>query len=803
MRNNLKYFLLIFFISSFFSNSLSEEIKFDDIKFEASTIEYFDKENIIKASGEVKIFLDEATEISAEKFTYDRSKYLLIIEENVELRDFKYDIFIKSNKINYSKKKEILSSDTETSIFFKKDYVFNLTSFTYDRNKSILFSKTKSEIIDKLENNIQMNEFNFEIINKLIKSKFVKYIDKEKNRGKIKNAVINVDTNAIVGNEFEVNFNNSLFGNSLNDPRLKSKGVLIEDKNTTLSKAVFTTCKKNEDKCPPWKMQSEEVFHDKKKKTLNYKNAWLNIYDVPVVYFPKFFHPDPTVKRQSGFLIPSFAGSKSLGQSISIPYFNAISENKDLTFSPRVFFDGTTIIQNEYRQANKQSNHLIDSSFLLNSGNNEGTKSHFFLNSTFNLSEINDVDKELLVKIESVSNDTYLKKYDISSPIKSDTDLNSKIELTGSSNNFDYVTSLEINENLNKSQSDRYEYVFPNFSFTRNLNDNFNILGNLDFISTGHSKLYDTNVQENILINNLQYESENKISKKGFVSNIKFLIKNFNSEAQNSSVYKSDYDSGLMGLFAYENKLPLINKKKNDVRELFTPKLLFNFSPNKTKNMKNDDRRIDVKNIFSFNRISSDDSVEGGESLTLGAEYRRIDNKDKEYFGFDIGSSFRTREDQDMPLSSTLGKKTSDIYGNLFFKPTDNFKFDYNYSLDNSLDTINFHSFKTDFKINNFFNTFEYFERSDVAVKQSFYKNTSGLKLDDNNSIKLETRKNKTTDLTEYYNLIYEYKNDCLTASIEYDKDYYTDADLQPEETLLFKITIVPFTTFENIRKVD
>ena len=562
MRNNLKYFLLIFFISSFFSNSLSEEIKFDDIKFEASTIEYFDKENIIKASGEVKIFLDEATEISAEKFTYDRSKYLLIIEENVELRDFKYDIFIKSNKINYSKKKEILSSDTETSIFFKKDYVFNLTSFTYDRNKSILFSKTKSEIIDKLENNIQMNEFNFEIINKLIKSKFVKYIDKEKNRGKIKNAVINVDTNAIVGNEFEVNFNNSLFGNSLNDPRLKSKGVLIEDKNTTLSKAVFTTCKKNEDKCPPWKMQSEEVFHDKKKKTLNYKNAWLNIYDVPVVYFPKFFHPDPTVKRQSGFLIPTFAGSKSLGQSISIPYFNAISENKDLTFSPRVFFDGTTIIQNEYRQANKQSNHLIDSSFLLNSGNNEGTKSHFFLNSTFNLSEINDVDKELLVKIESVSNDTYLKKYDISSPIKSDTDLNSKIELTGSSNNFDYVTSLEINENLNKSQSDRYEYVFPNFSFTRNLNDNFNILGNLDFISTGHSKLYDTNVQENILINNLQYESENKISKKGFVSNIKFLIKNFNSEAQNSSVYKSDYDSGLMGLFAYENKLPLINKKK-------------------------------------------------------------------------------------------------------------------------------------------------------------------------------------------------------------------------------------------------
>ena len=47
----------------------------------------------------------------------------------------------------------------------------------------------------------------------------------------------------------------------------------------------------------------EEIIHDKNKKTINYKNAWLKLYDKPVFYFPKFFHPDPSVKRQSGFLI--------------------------------------------------------------------------------------------------------------------------------------------------------------------------------------------------------------------------------------------------------------------------------------------------------------------------------------------------------------------------------------------------------------------------------------------------------------------------------------------------------------------
>jgi LPS-assembly protein len=47
-----------------------------------------------------------------------------------------------------------------------------------------------------------------------------------------------------------------------------------------------------------------EIHHDKIKKQINYKNAWLEIYDFPVVYFPKFFHPDPSVKRQSGLLRP-------------------------------------------------------------------------------------------------------------------------------------------------------------------------------------------------------------------------------------------------------------------------------------------------------------------------------------------------------------------------------------------------------------------------------------------------------------------------------------------------------------------
>ena len=54
-------------------------------------------------------------------------------------------------------------------------------------------------------------------------------------------------------------------------------------------------------------------------------------------------------------------------------------------------------------------------------------------------------------------------------------------------------------------------------------------------------------------------------------------------------------------------------------------------------------------------------------------------------------------------------------------------------------------------------------------------------------------RRNKENNLTEFYDLIYQYQNDCLTASIQYNKDYYSDRELKPTEELFFSITIVPF----------
>ena len=75
--------------------------------------------------------------------------------------------------------------------------------------------------------------------------------------------------------------------------------------------------------------------------------------------------------------------------------------------------------------------------------------------------------------------------------------------------------------------------------------------------------------------------------------------------------------------------------------------------------------------------------------------------------------------------------------------------------------------------------------------------NSISYQYDENNHFTFKTRRNRKINLTEYYDLVYEYKNDCLVAGVKYNKTYYSDGDLKPSENLLFTISLVPLTTYE------
>ena len=330
-------------------------------------------------------------------------------------------------------------------------------------------------------NTYKLEQFQYSIDKEILKGKNITAITNDKKNKSdeffFKTGFFDLKKNKFLGKDIVAKFHKNLFGNSENDPRISAVSGYGDKINTYFKKGVFTSCKKT-DKCPPWKITSDEIHHDKIKKQIAYKNAWLEIYDFPVVYFPKFFHPDPSVKRQSGLLKPEFGSSNNLGSSIYVPYFLVISEDKDLTIKPRLFEDNKFLLQNEYRQKTKKSFTIADFSIVnghdSSAQDRGGTRSHLFTNTLVDLSLDSFKKSMLQISYQKVSNDNYLKLFDLQSPLLLDDNsvLESKIQFDLEHENYDLTTSFEMYETLSGSNSDRYQYALPSYDFSKNFSLN-------------------------------------------------------------------------------------------------------------------------------------------------------------------------------------------------------------------------------------------------------------------------------------------------------------------------------------------
>lgn len=123
-------------------------------------------------------------------------------------------------------------------------------------------------------------------------------------------------------------------------------------RTTTLERAVYSAC----DSCPTdpqapliWQVKAMKVVHDQESKDIVYNDAWLEMWGVPVLYTPYLSHPDPTVKRRSGFLAPSYGGRKDLGVTVTVPYYHTFAPNHDLTFAPMFTTQQGVMLGGEHR----------------------------------------------------------------------------------------------------------------------------------------------------------------------------------------------------------------------------------------------------------------------------------------------------------------------------------------------------------------------------------------------------------------------------------------------------------------------
>ena len=200
--------------------------------------------------------------------------------------------------------------------------------------------------------------------------------------------------------------------------------------------------------------------------------------------------------------------------------------------------------------------------------------------------------------------------------------------------------------------------------------------------------------------------------------------------------------------------------------------------------------RLDAQNIFSLDRIESDTKLETGLSATLGFDYE-LKDKDKD-FQFSMGQIISEKENKNMPTSTSLDEKLSDLVGSSSLKIGENLKLKYDFAIDQNYKEFNSNEFGAEFNISHVKFNFDYLLEDKHIGDQEYLKTNISFYNNNNTKLSLSSKRNLVKNSSEFYDLSYEYLNDCLRAGLVYRREFYQDSELEPEDSLMFKITIVP-----------
>ena len=122
---------------------------------------------------------------------------------------------------------------------------------------------------------------------------------------------------------------------------------------TVFHNGVYTACApcKDDPKKPPlWQVKAARIIHDQGEKMIYFEDARLEFFGQPLAWLPYFSAPDPTVKRKTGFLMPSISSSSVYGGAIEVPYYWALAPDYDATFAPMITTKQGPLLQGEFRQ---------------------------------------------------------------------------------------------------------------------------------------------------------------------------------------------------------------------------------------------------------------------------------------------------------------------------------------------------------------------------------------------------------------------------------------------------------------------
>jgi LPS-assembly protein len=195
--------------------------------------------------------------------------------------------------------------------------------------------------------------------------------------------------------------------------------------------------------------------------------------------------------------------------------------------------------------------------------------------------------------------------------------------------------------------------------------------------------------------------------------------------------------------------------------------------------------------------------VEGGLSTSLGFEYKKNKlNKNNiigdEIFSLSAGQVISAKENANIPSKTSLDQHFSDFVGETTYNINKEIELGYKFNIDQNYQDFNYNEVDAGFKYERVKFNVGYLQEKNHVGSTEFVKSGVDFKINNSTELNFSAKRNLLTSSAEFYNLSYNYINDCLKAGVAYRREFYNDRDVEPVNSLMFTISIVPFAQINS-----
>lgn len=465
-------------------------------------------------------------------------------------------------------------------------------------------------------------------------------------------------------------------------------------------KANFTACnvcKEDPSKPPLWELHGQKVVHDNVEHQIYYHNATINFDGLPVFYTPYFSAPDPTVERRQGFLAPTPGVAPNLGTFVKVPYYFDIAPNQDAILAPTFSEKDKAQLGAQYRRRFAKGNLQLDGSFtranlISDTGKDEGDKWRGNIFGSF----LYNIDNQWRAgsNVAYSSDKSYLQRYRISSADQ----LTNRAYLENfKGRNYAVVNSYYF-QDLRPGTQPVQPVILPEAKFSaigepgKTLGGRWSFDGGVLVTKRDNANQdFDKQGPETHRLSLNAGWKRQLTSDTGLVITPSALVRSdeyWADNVQNTDNSASSYNNVLLARqFAQANvvaRYPM-GRSGDGYQQLLEPIVALTAAPTvKTLHRQPIEDSLDVEfdetNLFSPNRFTGNDLIEGGSRATYGLRQAvTLNNGAKvDMFG---GQSHDFSRNTLFPSDSGLADNSSDYVGRIDFLPVNWFNANYGFRL--------------------------------------------------------------------------------------------------------------------------